>query len=787
MNTDNKDRLYELLPAIYRMRDHEQGEPLRALLQVIAEQVNVVEHDIFQLYENWFIETCEDWVVPYISDLIGYQPVHEAGEPGEAITPQERLRNRILIPRREVANTIRYRRRKGTLALLELLANDVAGWPARAVEFFKLLGWTQALNYQRSDRGRTVDLRHGDALDRVDGPFDEMAHTVDVRRINSHHSVGRYNIPSVGLYVWRLKIYSVTQTPAFCLDERPYCYTFSILGNDAQLYHRPYAEDEPTHIAEEVNLPVPIRRRWFEAAKGTFYGRDLQIWVGEEPSPSNLIEENRIIVADLKDWKYFPRKGYLAVDPERGRIAFSPRHAPDDEVVWVSYYYAFSADIGGGEYRRALSQPESHQLYRVGRGENSKSIREALKRWSEDQEAHSGDPEKKKQLQHAVIEITDSGLYEEVLDISLAQDESLQIRAASNKRPVISVSEQHRAKLDAIRISGERGSRLMLDGLLIVGRGLLVTAPHGEKEYDQIGIDAYDESGTAAGEKSSGGTQNEGLASLTLRHSTLVPGWTLDPECEPQQPAEPSLLIRNVTPCVVIEHSIVGSIQVEVDEVTTDPLQIRVSDSVLDATGIDCDDPMCEALSTKGSTFAHAVLTVVRSTVFGHVYTHAIELAENSIFMGLVRVARRQRGCMRFCYVTPGSRTPKRYNCQPDLVEQAVQEEMEELCKSAKEKRLPGPTNGEIKAAKQRERQRVRPQFNSMRYGMPTYCQLASACAEEIIRGSDDQSEMGVFHDLYQPQRTANLRARLEEYTPAGADVGIIFSRKAGYTNCLRN
>jgi hypothetical protein len=34
---------------------------------------------------------------------------------------------------------------------------------------------------------------------------------------------------------------------------------------------------------------------------------------------------------------------------------------------------------------------------------------------------------------------------------------------------------------------------------------------------------------------------------------------------------------------------------------------------------------------------------------------------------------------------------------------------------------------------------------------------------------------MGVFHDLYQPQRTANLRQRLDEYTPAEVDAGIVF------------
>src|SRR5882724_2736693 len=121
--TDQRlDRLNKLLPAVYRMRDAEQKYPLQALLRVLAEQVNIVEDDMQQLYENWFIETCEDWVVPYIADLIGYRPVHEAGEAGSPATFGGLARNRILIPRREIANTIRYRRRKGTLSVVELLA-----------------------------------------------------------------------------------------------------------------------------------------------------------------------------------------------------------------------------------------------------------------------------------------------------------------------------------------------------------------------------------------------------------------------------------------------------------------------------------------------------------------------------------------------------------------------------------------------------------------------------------------------------------------------------------------
>ena len=122
--------------------------------------------------------------------------------------------------------------------------------------------------------------------------------------------------------------------------------------------------------------------------------------------------------------------------------------------------------------------------------------------------------------------------------------------------------------------------------------------------------------------------------------------------------------------------------------------------------------------------------------------------------MGTMKVARRQIGCIRFSYVTPGSRTPRRFQCQPDLVEQATTNPLD----------------------RERERSRVRPVFNSTQYGRPTYCQLAQACAPEIKRGAADESEMGVFHDLYQPQREANLRARLNEFTPAGMQAGIIFA-----------
>ncbi|HLO34244.1 MAG TPA: hypothetical protein VK249_34175 [Anaerolineales bacterium] len=741
------DRLYKLLPAIHRIRDAERGYPLRALLGVIAEQVNLIEDDISQLYENWFIETCQDWVVPYIGELIGYQLIHEAGEPGDVNTVQGLARNKILIPRRDVADAIHNRRRKGTLALLEELAADVTGWSTRAVEFFKLLAWTQNINHLHLDRAQTVDLRNGDALDLLDSPFDSIAHTVDIRRINSPRTIGHYNIPSVGLFVWRNKVYSVTQTPACHLEEiGPYCYTFSVLGNNTPLHVHPQSEDEPAHIAEELNLPVPIRRREFEQHIVDYYGEGKSIsifadWANLDPAKP--IPLNHIIAVDLSDWEaYQPKEGYVAVDPALGRIVFPPSQLPKAETeVHVSYYYGFSADIGGGEYDRSLSRPAATELIRVS---DPNQLQEAIAPWT----PKTGDDPLSSQPRSAVIEITNSGLYEQPFRIKLNEGCRLQIRAANRKRPVIRLPDRRAGLSDALSVTMGRDSRFTLDGLLIAGRSVQIKAT----EEMQAQAETCP-------------------AEVIIRHCTLVPGWGLDADCNPKLPSKPSLELFNVRARVRIEHSIIGSIQVHENQVMADPIPVQIIDSILDATS-----DKGEALGAPGYKPAYVMLTIKRSTVFGIVEVHAIELAENCIFTSCLNVARRQLGCMRFCYVPPGCRTPRRYNGQPDMVEQAAEASVRAKAK----KTTPQPDNDTLKAdiefARLFERIRVRPQFNSVRYGEPAYCHLAETCAVEIQRGADDESEMGVFHDLFNPQREANLRARLAEYTPASTDAGIIYA-----------
>ena len=717
------DRLYDLLPAFYRAKDAELGQPLRDLLRVIAEQVTVVEDEIAQMYENWFIETADDWAVPYIGELVGYEPARGSG-PGDSIDVR-----RVLTPRRDVTNTIRARRRKGTLALLEELARDTAGWPARAVEFATLLGCFQSMNSSRPRRGGTLDIHSPERLERLETAFNRAAHSVDVRRISSAESRGLFNVPSVGLFVWRLQAFTVTEAPAACLEElNPLFYAFSLLGNDTPLYNRAIEEEDPTGIAGERNLPTPIRRRAMEKHLAEYYGegRSVFVWVGRRTGRTIVrtpLPAERLVIADLSDWDaYSPRDGTAALDPVLGRLSFSRTLEPVG--VWVSYLYGFSAAIGGGEYPRALREisGSTTPIFRiqVRRRGPVATIEEALRQWGQVRDKQP----------NAIIELTDSEVYGEPLDIPLRKGESLQIRAANRARPVIYLLDRDRNRADALTVYGDHkmpGGCLTLDGLLIAGRAVHL----------------------------------ETLDGVTIRHCTLVPGWMLTERCEPKRPSQPSLELYRTRGRVCIERSILGSIEIFEDEVGRDPLPLSIADSVIDATRHEF-----EAIGAPNGPVAHATVTIRDSTVIGKVSAHAIALAENTIFTGHVQVARRQIGCIRFSYVPAGSRTPRRFNCQPDRIVAATRE------RATREGWNPARLAGAIDS----ERLRVHPQFNSVRYPEPSYAQLADTCALEITEGAEDGGEMGALHHLHQTERLATLRARLADHTPAGADAAVILA-----------
>ena len=412
------DALYALLPAFVRMRDQTQGGGvLQALVGVIAEQAQVVSANLDQLYDDQFIETCAPWVVPYIGDLIGFTPVRPPG-PGQPSAT-----------RAEVADTIGYRRRKGTLAMAEQLCSDVTGWPGMAVEYFTRLSTTQYVrNHLRPDN-TIVDVHSAITAIDTGSAFDLPPRTADVRRIDSGR--GRYNIPNIGLFVWRLAPYANFGHPAFAVG--PNRYTFDPFGGDVPLVNLPAVTASTFALTSRVNLPFFLQRYPLYAGVQPYAA----------PAPVGIAVNGTAVAAaaigwcDLSSWAPPTTAGIsVAVDPVLGRLVFATATAPAaTDAVTVDYTYAFSGDYGGGAYDQPAPATEA-QL-------TAANITAAELPTATGQ----------------LLEITDSGIYHGNLELS-PDDGVLVVRAGQLQRPVVTGD---------VIITGAAGASVTLRGLGIGG------------------------------------------------------------------------------------------------------------------------------------------------------------------------------------------------------------------------------------------------------------------------------------------------------------------------------
>jgi hypothetical protein len=687
--------LFDLLPAVHRIRDAALAEaaglergPQEELLSLFADEIAVIEENLEQLYDDLFIETCDDWVTPYIGDLIGYRTLH-------GVVPT------VASPRAEVANTIALRRRKGTASVLEQLARDVTGWHARAVEFFELLAATQYMNHVRLHSRRCPDLRERGALEWTGQAFETTSRTVDLRLIESGR--GRHNIPNVGVFLWRVGSYSRRETPAVRVGSGR--YRFSPLGHDVRLYNHPAPEDDIASQAQPVRVPVPMTRRYLSEHLPRHYGKrsgpaqpidnptpGLELFVG-----GTVIDRDSIDICNLSDdgvgWAHVPPAGRYAVDPELGRVALPPDvDDPDADPadVRVTWHEGALADLGGGEYERGDTLPAPPPDAAVVRvPDDEPTLAAALT-------AIAGD---------GVVEITDSGRHDAPASIQVSAGAEVQIRASNGRRPAILLTQP-------LEVSGGEGGSVTFNGLLVTGERIRVPATGGNE-----------------------------LSRLELVHTTVVPGWALTETGAPQHPDEPTVEVELADTELRLQRSILGAIRLD------EHASCRAIDSIVDATardraafaGPDGNAPggrlVLESCTVIGKVHA-AELTLVSDSIV------TAELSDADTWPAAVRAVRKQTGCIRFSFVPFESIVPRRYRCQPDSAESA---------------------------------RRVTPFFTSLRFGTPQYAQLRARTADAIRRGAESESEMGVYHHLYGPQRETNLRIRLAEYVRVGLRAGIFY------------
>ena len=719
----DKDRLFNLMPTLYRERDAQEGFPLRDLLSLVTEQADIVNNDIQLLWDNFFIETCERWAIPYIGDLVSNNLLNDAQNlkapdtarelftdlTGPDLRPTNAIRTRA-----DVAKTIYYRRRKGTLPMLEELARDVTGWASHAVEFFELLIWNQNLNHVRLHSTGTPDIRSPERIDRLNTAFDFMSHTIDVRY--PAQDEGWYNIRNIGFFLWRLKAYPIFRSAAR-RGPQPWQFYFSPLGNRAPLFSRFRREGDEAGLATEFHVPGPIRPAAFFKDPDQFYGlttNDSFVIIRDgTPVPAGQIR-----CRDLTAWTQ-PSGNNVGVDVRTGRIAFGPGFVPATGVD-VNYHYGFSGDVGGGPYQRSkwlVNERLTPAPLRLSVLEGAplpqfSSLNNAINEW-----ILQGRP-------NAVITIEDNRSYPLNSPLELADDRFLVIQANDGARPHILPQGRE------LEITGNHsGAQLTLSGLLFEG-GIHVT---GE------------------------------LQRLRILHTTLVPGRGLNEDGTPVT-TDPSVVVELLDGA---GDSINLAFRLQVAFSITGPLRLPnqadslvVLDSIVDGLG-------GAAISATGTNDQPGPpATLERVTILGTSFFRKLPLASEVIFTQRVFADQTQEGCVRFSFVTLDSETPRRHRCQPDF----------EIARQIEQAQKIAPVTPAQRAAIIAEvRARLVPSFTSIHYGDPGYAQLHLKSPVEIRTGAEDGSEMGVFAHLKQPQRETNLRIRLEEYLPFGLDPGIIY------------
>lgn len=567
------EKLWEMIPAIYRHEDGIAQNPgvLRAFIEVIAEQAALTRRSHDRLWDDQFIELCDDWAVPYIADLVGTRLV-------SALNKRAR--------RVDVAKTIYYRRRKGTLRVLEELISDVAGWEGKVVENFRRLGRMRhgldphpgplAGRISNTIPGGCADLRKPVVTDLIGGPFDEYHYTPDFRRHCGNR--GCYSIPKLAFHLYRkysLRIVGATPYKPTGVDG----YTFDPSGRDIPLFAPRgrggdnYDWDDWQSLREwELPGPIPCRVLAQNEAKNDLIPHAIGVSVDSNPN----FGPTEVVAADLSLWSLPNVNIEVAVDPERGRFLF-PQGTTGTEFS-VDYHYGIGGEIGAGPYPRPHIERVTVDVHK-GNG-NSITV---------------GDLQPEN-----VIQIDDNATYTD-LSNPTAGIRQMTIQAANLRRPFIRLA--HPWHIDSgvsVGATSNIEPELILDGLWLGGGQEIVLKGEFEK--------------------------------VVLRHITLDPGGfnAIGEEIH----AVP-LIVEGFVENLVIEFSVIGPVTVR-DGGSVEHLVIE--DSIVDA--LNNTIPAVLALPlTKAK--------IDRTTVFGGLQLKTLH-ASTSIVTGDVELANLQTGCFRF-------------------------------------------------------------------------------------------------------------------------------------------
>ena len=278
--------------------------------------------------------------------------------------------------RLDVVNTIYYRQRKGTVAILEEVAANITGWNAKVVEFFRRLGRTRhgldpaiGLAYSATDAvaqlqaaegltgaltrtqiGGFADLRSVDGALRAHTAFDEYFHTADLRV--GQGNFGWYNIPHLGVFLWRLISFGVGPVTPVPVAQCPGWYSFDPTGRQVPLFAagrsaNQYGDNWVSPV--DGQLPGPIGQALLDAdTKAGAGGLGLY---GKAPGSALAV---CIAFLSPPHSELLPADEELVLRPTYGRFAHSISPPQVEHDLVASYHYGFPSEIGAGPYDRRV-------------------------------------------------------------------------------------------------------------------------------------------------------------------------------------------------------------------------------------------------------------------------------------------------------------------------------------------------------------------------------------------------------------------------------------------------
>jgi hypothetical protein len=762
--------LYERLPEIYRIKDEEQHPPgqLKNYLAIVEYIFDAIHENIESLYDDLFIETCDDWVIPYIADLLGTS--HLKGDPWTL--------------RADVADTIALRRRKGTLASIERLTYNLTQWGVHTVELRENLVWNQHLNHQRPDiggdppygsmtrftpiRGGTVTLGDPAMLSLLNTPFDPFAHIADLKPPSFGNI--RYNLPNLAIFLWRLEDYRVKFTKPIVKIQttgtvKPGEATHVVrllvhpLGDPVRLFntYQFNPDKNPPVITQldETPGPIPIARLTTNSQAGKpekYVAMDTYNPVNTDIVSLDIAEvglqlhlpEPEFLKPDPPppEWKEWTIRGEnlcawetgiqpplkdreIAIDPIIGRIIIGVGTVDNnlglteatalENHLLLTYTYGAVGNVGAHPISRTLPEKWHDETVVVKPVNlfNGETLNGAL-----DNIQNETSP--------VVIEIRDSRVH--VLDLSaiagtlnedggsnLLLKNSLIIQAADGQRPIIKLVQPLRVRPQDVSAAGNLTLRL---------EGLYLARDEAFPDNAPLIVRAA-------------------LNRLEIIDCTLVPGGQKLLDGTPEgkrQPLRNSLELRqpygfNVaeeeafdqTPEIILERTITGSVLCDRG------YRLFLSHSIIDA-GKGVNDNPENSFAVSNATDPNnnwgPPTQVNGITVFGRMRVEQVS-GRGGIWVHALEVLNNQIGCIRYSYFSAeGDRLPQNLGCV-----------------TGKEAKL---------------------RFVSEIFGEPAYGQLARASDFPIRERGPGDDAMGAFGFLLEAHKWRNLQIRFRKFMPVG-------------------